>query len=53
MGKVEPEIETIPSPLPNIPIPEIVPDPGKNRPETSPKPDINPYIDQKTYPGKE
>ena len=52
-GKVNPEINPIPTPPPNIPIPEIVPDPGKNRPETAPKPDIEPYTDPKVYPGKE
>ena len=52
MGKVGWEIEPIPSQPTHIPTPEIIPDPGKNRPETTPKPDIEPYIDPKTYPGK-
>ena len=52
LGKTTPEIEPIPSPAPNTPAPEITPNPGKDKPETPPKPDIEPYIEPKTEPGK-
>ena len=52
--KANPEIKPLPPPPPIIvPIPEFVPEPGRNRPEVVPRPEIFPITEPKTEPGKE